>query len=144
MAMSSPVVTARGLVRSHATRAGRPPVLDGVDLVAAPGTRVGLIGENGSGKSTLLRLLAGVDTPDGGTLTVPRTGYYMVCATAHVYVNDFVTLAVQVNRNGSTADQNVVAKAEWSAPNIDDTVSPSATAVRLMVPLNQGDVLRMH
>lgn len=70
-------VTARGLVRSHATRAGRPPVLDGVDLVAAPGTRVGLIGENGSGKSTLLRLLAGVDTPDGGTLTVPADRVYL-------------------------------------------------------------------
>ncbi|ALE84389.1 ABC-F family ATP-binding cassette domain-containing protein [Pseudonocardia sp. HH130629-09] len=70
-------VTARGLVRSYATRAGRPPVLDGVDLVAAPGTRVGLIGENGSGKSTLLRLLAGVDTPDGGTLTVPADRVYL-------------------------------------------------------------------
>ncbi|MCO5587340.1 ABC-F family ATP-binding cassette domain-containing protein [Pseudonocardia alni] len=70
-------VTARGLVRSHAARAGRPPVLDGVDLVAAPGTRVGLIGENGSGKSTLLRLLAGVDTPDGGTLTVPADRVYL-------------------------------------------------------------------
>ncbi|OLM13699.1 ATPase component of ABC transporter with duplicated ATPase domains [Pseudonocardia sp. Ae717_Ps2] len=70
-------VTARGLVRSYATHAGRPPVLDGVDLVAAPGTRVGLIGENGSGKSTLLRLLAGVDTPDGGTLTVPADRVYL-------------------------------------------------------------------
>ena len=70
-------VTARGLVRAHAARAGRPPVLDGVDLVAAPGTRVGLIGENGSGKSTLLRLLAGVDTPDGGTLTVPADRVYL-------------------------------------------------------------------
>ncbi|MBO4237968.1 ABC-F family ATP-binding cassette domain-containing protein [Pseudonocardia alni] len=70
-------VTARGLVRSHAARAGRPPVLDGVDLVAAPGTRVGLIGENGSGKSTLLRLLAGVDTPDGGTITVPADRVYL-------------------------------------------------------------------
>lgn len=81
---------------------------------------------------------------DGGTLTVPRAGYYMVAATMHCYVNDFVTVAVQVNKNSATADQSVVAKAEWSAPNVDSDVSPSATAVRLMVPLNAGDVLRVH
>ena len=46
-------------------------MLDGVSVVAAPGQRIGLIGENGTGKSTLLRLLAGVDEPDGGTVTRP-------------------------------------------------------------------------
>ncbi|MEJ8277794.1 ABC-F family ATP-binding cassette domain-containing protein [Pseudonocardia spirodelae] len=70
-------MSARGLVRSYATRAGRPPVLDGVDLVAAPGTRVGLIGENGSGKSTLLRLLAGVDVPDSGVVELPADVVYL-------------------------------------------------------------------
>ena len=34
-------------------------VLDGVDLLAQPGRRVGLVGENGVGKSTLLRAVAG-------------------------------------------------------------------------------------
>ncbi len=70
--MSAPTATsvplvARGLVRIFGAR----PVLDGVDLVAAPGTRVGLIGENGTGKSTLLRLLAGRDVPDAGAAQVP-------------------------------------------------------------------------
>lgn len=63
-------VVARGIVRSYPSRPG-PPVLDGIDLVAAPGARVGLVGENGSGKSTLLRVLAGVDAPDAGTVAVP-------------------------------------------------------------------------
>ena len=46
-------------------------VLDGLSLTAAPGQRVGLIGENGVGKSTLLRLLAGVDLPDSGSVDRP-------------------------------------------------------------------------
>jgi len=33
--------------------------LVGIDLVAPPGRRIGLVGENGSGKSTLLRAVAG-------------------------------------------------------------------------------------
>ncbi|KIX77242.1 antibiotic ABC transporter ATP-binding protein, partial [Streptomyces sp. MBRL 601] len=46
-------------------------VLDGVCLTAAPGRRIGLIGENGVGKSTLLRLLAGTDRPDSGHVVRP-------------------------------------------------------------------------
>ena len=34
-------------------------VLSGVDLLAQPGRRIGLVGENGVGKSTLLRAVAG-------------------------------------------------------------------------------------
>ncbi|MGW3232755.1 ABC-F family ATP-binding cassette domain-containing protein [Kitasatospora sp. NPDC001095] len=47
-------------------------VLDGVGLTAAPGHRIGLIGENGAGKSTLLRVLAGVDRPDAGSVSRPE------------------------------------------------------------------------
>ena len=52
-------------------------VLDGVDLVAPPGARVGLIGENGAGKSTLLRLLAGADALDGGRVEAPEPVGYL-------------------------------------------------------------------
>jgi lipopolysaccharide transport system ATP-binding protein len=44
--------------------------LEGIDLEVNPGEAVGVIGENGSGKSTLLRLMAGISTPDAGTIRV--------------------------------------------------------------------------
>ncbi|MCX2951199.1 ABC-F family ATP-binding cassette domain-containing protein [Lentzea sp. NEAU-D7] len=63
---------AEALVATELVRGfGGRRVLDGVSLTAAPGRRIGLIGENGAGKSTLLRLLAGADQPDGGSVTRP-------------------------------------------------------------------------
>ncbi|MGW1140744.1 ATP-binding cassette domain-containing protein [Streptomyces zhihengii] len=49
-------------------------VLDQVTFALRPGEKAGVIGDNGSGKSTLLRLLAGVEQPDSGTVTVVAPG----------------------------------------------------------------------
>ncbi|ATL28817.1 ribosomal protection-like ABC-F family protein [Streptomyces formicae] len=49
-------------------------VLDRVSLTIRPGERAGVIGDNGSGKSTLLRIVAGLEQPDNGTLTVTAPG----------------------------------------------------------------------
>ena len=59
-------------------------ILDGVDLGVAPGEFVALIGPSGAGKSTLLNQLAGLETPDEGSveldgapLTRPGSVSYM-------------------------------------------------------------------
>ncbi|MFF3967142.1 ABC-F family ATP-binding cassette domain-containing protein [Streptomyces griseorubiginosus] len=62
-----PALLAQDVVRTLGDRR----ILDGISLTAAPGRRIGLIGENGVGKSTLLRVLAGLDTPDAGSVTHP-------------------------------------------------------------------------
>ncbi|MBB4918262.1 heme ABC exporter ATP-binding protein CcmA [Streptosporangium saharense] len=49
---------------------GGQAVLREVDLTAAPGEIVAVIGENGAGKSTLLRCLAGLETPATGRILV--------------------------------------------------------------------------
>ncbi|MEO6318760.1 MAG: ribosomal protection-like ABC-F family protein [Acidimicrobiales bacterium] len=45
---------------------GTQVVLGGVSLSITAGTRLGVVGPNGIGKSTLLRILAGMETADGG------------------------------------------------------------------------------
>ena len=49
-------------------RFGGVRALDGVSLAVAPGEVVGLLGDSGCGKSTLLRVVAGLETPDRGSL----------------------------------------------------------------------------
>lgn len=44
-------------------------LLDGVTLGIDEGDKIGLIGVNGTGKSTMLKIIAGVETPDSGTVT---------------------------------------------------------------------------
>ena len=49
---------------------GKFVALDGVNLSLEEGKIVGLLGPNGSGKTTLMKCVAGLLTPDGGSITV--------------------------------------------------------------------------
>ncbi|MFC6580327.1 ABC-F family ATP-binding cassette domain-containing protein [Planomonospora parontospora] len=60
----------KGVSKSY----GAHRVLDRVTFSVRPGERAGIVGENGSGKSTLLRMIAGVEAPDDGEVTVSAAG----------------------------------------------------------------------
>jgi len=60
----------RGVDKVFETRTGQVQALDAVDLTVAAGEFVSLIGPSGCGKSTLMRLIADLDDPTSGTLTV--------------------------------------------------------------------------
>jgi len=48
-------------------------VLHGIDLSVQPGERLAIVGTSGAGKSTLARLLAGLDRPHTGSVTIGGT-----------------------------------------------------------------------
>ncbi|MFC3760662.1 ABC transporter ATP-binding protein [Tenggerimyces flavus] len=49
------------------------PVFDGLDLRIEAGTSLGIVGINGAGKTTLIKLLAGLEAPQAGRITVDGT-----------------------------------------------------------------------
>jgi ABC transport system ATP-binding/permease protein len=51
---------------------GTAPLFAELSFGIHDGDRIGLVGPNGSGKSTLLRVLAGLETPDAGIVSVRR------------------------------------------------------------------------
>src|SRR5438128_8859238 len=62
------LLSCESLAKSYGIR----PLFSGITLHFSDGERIGLIGPNGSGKSTLLKILAGVESPDGGTISARR------------------------------------------------------------------------
>jgi len=61
-------ISARGLVKRY--QSGRIVALGGLDLDVSLGEFVAICGPSGCGKSTLLNLIAAIDRPDSGELTV--------------------------------------------------------------------------
>lgn len=67
---TKPVINAKKLTRVYALGESQVIGLNAVDLMIPAGELVVLKGNSGSGKSTLLSLLAGLDRPTSGELTV--------------------------------------------------------------------------
>ena len=68
--MSEFVLKAENIKKSFVTGEVVTEVLKGVDFELKDGEFVAIVGESGSGKSTLLYILAGIDKPDVGTVTL--------------------------------------------------------------------------
>jgi capsular polysaccharide transport system ATP-binding protein len=58
----------RNLTKWYPTPHGRRYIFRDLNFEFPSGKNIGLIGRNGAGKSTLMRLLAGIDTPNAGSI----------------------------------------------------------------------------
>src|SRR5690554_7342963 len=73
--ISSPVVEVRGLAKHVPVAAGDGVlrILDDIVFSVGSGESVAIVGASGSGKSTLLGLLAGLDVPSAGSVSLAGT-----------------------------------------------------------------------
>ena len=71
--MANPIVQIQGITKSYRRDTNVVPVLQAITLDVPEGEFLGLMGPSGSGKTTLLNLIAGIDRPDSGTITVSGT-----------------------------------------------------------------------
>lgn len=68
------MIKARGVqIERVAKSFGATEVLRDIDLSVEPGTSLALLGPSGCGKTTLLRLIAGLEVPDAGSISVGDT-----------------------------------------------------------------------
>jgi putative ABC transport system ATP-binding protein len=66
-------VEARELTRVYGEGSTAVEALRGVDITVSSGELVAVMGPSGSGKSTLMHILAGLDKPTSGTVTIAGT-----------------------------------------------------------------------
>lgn len=99
------------------------PVLRDVSLQISPGEHLAIVGPSGAGKSTLGRLLAGINPPDSGEITVGQVPVTEIAAAA---LRSHIALVTQENHVFSgTLAENL----RFAAPSATDDELWEALAV---------------
>lgn len=73
--MSNLVLEAVGLEKTYQEGEIETKVFSNIDFQLAAGEKVAIVGASGSGKSTLLHLLAGLDAPSSGVVTLNNQSF---------------------------------------------------------------------
>jgi ATPase subunit of ABC transporter with duplicated ATPase domains len=107
---------------------GSVQVLVDVDLTVGPTQRVGVVGPNGVGKSTLLLILAGVEAPDSGRVTLTPPGSTIAYLAQEPDADGGETLGDHLARRtgvaGATREMEEAAEGlAAAAPDADDRYS---------------------
>ncbi len=115
-------LVAKGLAGGYAART----LFDDLDLTVAPGDVVGVVGVNGAGKSTLLRLLAGIDAPLAGTVSLaPADAFVGFLPQEHERVPG-ETVAAYIGRRTGCAE--ATSEMDAAAAALADPDAPADSA----------------
>jgi putative ABC transport system ATP-binding protein len=71
--MAEPIIKIQNVFKSYRRDSLEIPVLNDISLDVPEGEFLGLMGPSGSGKTTLLNLIAGIDRPNSGAISVAGT-----------------------------------------------------------------------
>ena len=128
-----PILSACGIAKQY----GGTFALNGVDFDLYPGAVNVLIGENGAGKSTLMRILAGVEAPQAGTITLHGKAVQLRSpqdASAHGIAIVHQELSVLPNLDVS---DNIFAGRELTRGIVVDRHSEDARSAAALVRLHK-------
>jgi ATPase subunit of ABC transporter with duplicated ATPase domains len=137
-----PIAPGALVARSVSYTRGVRIVLAGVSLTVGPGACVGVTGPNGVGKSTLLRLLAGLEAPDSGSITLdPPTATVGYLTQEHEQVPGESVRALLTRRTGARAAEDELASAASGLANGGRVAEARyETALERFTALGAGDL----
>jgi putative ABC transport system ATP-binding protein len=76
--MSDPIISVEHVHKSVTDSTGTLDILRDIDFTLAPKETAAIVGASGSGKSTLLSIIAGLDTPTGGTVRLAGNDLFSI------------------------------------------------------------------
>jgi len=135
--MPDSIISVAHVFKTVTDSTGTLAILRDIDFTLAAGETLAIVGASGSGKSTLLSIMAGLDTPSQGAVSL--AGHDLFCLTederAHVRARymGFVFQSFQLMAN-LTALENVMLPLELAGRN---NIVPTATAMLNRVGLGQ-------
>lgn len=115
-------ISARGISKSYGTGEARLTVFDDFSIDIQAGKFTAIMGPSGSGKSTLMHILAGLDSPDSGSVTL--------AGRAITGISDSALTKIRRNHMGfvfqafnlipaMTADENIMLPAKLARSKVD-------------------------
>ena len=109
-------------VHNVSKRYGNTLAVDGLSFVVQPGIVTGFLGPNGAGKSTTMRMIAGLDQPTGGRITI-NGGNYRSAAAPMAELG--VLLEAKAVHTGRSARNHLLALAQTNgitARRVDEVI----------------------
>jgi putative ABC transport system ATP-binding protein len=76
--MSDPIISVEHVHKSVTDSTGTLDILRDIDFTLAPKETAAIVGASGSGKTTLLSIIAGLDTPTGGSVRLAGNDLFSI------------------------------------------------------------------